>query len=185
MKKSYQVVIIMSLLSSIEVAMSSLFALSDQSLLSQVRNTNNNIPVNLPSSAKVILNQGGSMSGRLTNIDATNEEITLELSGQSTQVTVKKIKQIEFEGEVILQGQRLVIRGEDNASNNNQKTWTEPLANFTITNAQTGAGEIKLTSITNQGELRGILAVANKSNYVVDQIVFEASGKVRIKVTPR
>lgn len=185
MKLLPKIIVMTSFMLTMGVTVFSLSILSNQSVLSQVNNINKNIPVNLPSSAKVILNQGETMSGRLANIDANNEEITLELSGKSTQVMIKKIKKIEFKGEVILRGQRLVIRGEDNENNNNQKTWVEPLANFSIKNSQTGEGTIKLTSITNNAELRGILAVAKKSNYVVNEIAFEASNKVRIKVTIR
>ena len=65
-----------------------------------------------------------------------------------------------------------------------KKTWREPLTNFRVINPSTGEAQIQLTSLP-QLELRGILAVAASSSYVVSEIQFDSSGMITLKVTPR
>ncbi len=144
------------------------------------------IALTLPPLATVYLKGESSMSGRLTNVNSQVKKITLELSGQSAKVSMVDIEKIEFKGEIVLRnGNKLVIRGDDDnpSTNNNQKTWREPLTHFKLINQSKGQAQIQLSSVTNL-ELRGIRVVAAKSTYVVNEIQFEPSGTIKIKVTP-
>lgn len=145
------------------------------------------IAVVFPSSVEIKLKNNSTRSGRLTNIDSQTKQITIESSNQTKTVNIKEIERIMFNGEVVLlNGDKIVIRGESNQSspNNNQKVWQEPLKNFKITDANKGNAEVTLSSVTDPLQLKGILAVAQKSSYVVEEIQFESSGKIQIRVTP-
>ncbi|MDJ0897805.1 MAG: hypothetical protein QNJ55_03260 [Xenococcus sp. MO_188.B8] len=166
---------------------------SHQNSLAQAQNVlgqNSPISVFLPDLAKVLLKGGSSMSGRLTALDAQAQQIKLELSGESEILEIADIEKVEFRGEVILgcgnSDCKIVIRGdeEETSAGNNQKTWREPLTNFRVINPSTGKAQIQLASLPKL-ELRGILAVAASSSYVVDEIQFDSSGMITLKVTPR
>ena len=164
----------------------------DQNSLAQAQNVlgqNYPIKVFLPNEANLTLKKGGSMSGKLTAVDAQAQQINLELSGESETVAIADIEQVEFEGEVILScgntNCEIVIRGDqDKASpNNNRKTWSEPLTNFRVIDPNKGEAEIQLTSIPKL-EWQGIYSVAQSSSYVVKEMQFESPGMMTIKVTP-
>ena len=162
---------------------------SHQNSLAQAQNVpgqNSPIPVFLPTLANVELKDGGSMSGRLTAVDAQAQQIKLELSGESATVAIAEIEKVKFRGKVTLKGSQLVIRGdEDEASpDSNRKTGSEPLTNFRVINPSKGEAQIKLTSVSKL-DLRGIRSVAASSSYVVDEIQFDSSGMIILKVKPR
>lgn len=98
---------------------------------------------------------------------------------------MKEIKQIEFQGKVIIKSGRLVIRGEEKSSNpkENRKRWQEPLQNFKIIDVNQGKAEVTLTSL-DPLEIIGIEGVASNSSYVVEEIKFNPSDKIEIQVNP-
>lgn len=152
-----------------------------------VKQQDKTIPIVLPFKAEVLLNNTtSSLSGRLINVDSTQQKITLALSGQSKDYSVTEIEKIEFKGKLkLIHSGKIVVRG-NNSSNfsNNQETWTESLADFKITNPEDGQAEITLNSVSKL-KLKGIRAVAKNNSYVVDEIIIDASGqKITIKVTP-
>ena len=166
---------------------------SHQNSLPQVPNVprqDSPIPVFLPNLAKVLLKGGSSMSGRLAAINPQAQQIKLELSGESEIVAVADIEKVEFRGEVILgcgnSDCKIVIRGDEDetSAGNNQQTWSESLTNFKVINPGTGEAQIQLTSLSKL-ELRGIFAVARRSSYVVNEMQFDSSGMITLKVTPR
>jgi hypothetical protein len=166
---------------------------SHHNSLAQAQNVlgqNSPIPVFLPNKAEVTLKKGGSMSGKLTAIAPQAQQIKLELSGESAMVAIADIEKVVFEGEVILgcgnSNCQIVIRGDgDEAStNNNQKTWREPLTNFRVIDPSKGKAQIQLTSLPKL-ELQGIRAVAASSSYVVEEIQFDSSEMITLKVIPR
>lgn len=190
-----KVLVVTLLVSTTGLAGAASQAPSHQNSLAQaqaqnVLGQNSPIPVFLPNLANVVLKGGSSMSGRLTAIEPQAQQINLELSGESATLPIADIEKVEFEGEVILgcgnTDCQIVIRGDgDEAStNNNQKTWSEPLTNFRVIDPSTGEAQIQLTSLPKL-ELRGILAVAASSSYVVDEIQFDSSGMITLKVIPR
>ena len=98
---------------------------------------------------------------------------------------MKEIKQIEFQGKVIIKSGRLVIRGEGGSSNPNQnrQSWTEPLQNFKIVDVNEGKAEVTLTSL-NPRQIGIISDVVRNSSYVVEEIKFNPSDKIEIQVNP-
>jgi small nuclear ribonucleoprotein (snRNP)-like protein len=143
------------------------------------------IPVFLPRDARVFLKNSRSMSGRLTKFDSRTKTVAIELSGESRNVAMKEIKQIEFQGKVIIKSGELVIRGEGGSSNPNQnrQRWQEPLQNFKIVDVNEGKAEVTLTSLDSP-KIRGIERVALNSSYVVEEIKFNPSDKIEIQVNP-
>jgi hypothetical protein len=101
------------------------------------------------------------------------------------EVAMKEIKQIEFQGKVIIKSGELVIRGEEKSSNpkQNRQSWTEPLQNFKIIDVNEGKAEVTLTSLDSP-KIRGIERVALNSSYVVEEIKFNPSDKIEIQVNP-
>lgn len=154
-----------------------------------VKQQDKTITVALPFSATVFRNnETPSLSGRLTNVDSTQQKITLALSGRSKGCSVTEIEKIEFKGKLkLIHNGKIVVRGNyNNSSNpsNNQETWTESLADFKITNPQDGHAEITLNSVSKL-KLKGILGVAQNSSYIVDEIIIDASAqKITIKASP-
>ncbi|BCU13362.1 hypothetical protein MAN88_39260 [Microcystis aeruginosa] len=98
---------------------------------------------------------------------------------------MKEIKQIEFQGKVIIKSGTLVIRGEGGSSNPNQnrKRWQEPLQNFKIIDVNQGKAEVTLTSLDSL-EIGGIEDVVRNRSYVVEEIKFNPSDKIEIQVNP-
>ena len=98
---------------------------------------------------------------------------------------MKEIKQIEFQGKVIIKSGELVIRGEEKSSNpkENRKRWQEPLQNFKIIDVNEGKAEVTLTSLDSP-KIRGIEDVVRNSSYVVEEIKFNPSDKIEIQVNP-
>ena len=152
--------------------------------LKSVKQQNNKIKVALPFDAEVFLKNETSLSGRLINVDSSQETITLSLSGESREVEVRDIEKVKFAREFkLIHSGRIVIRGNQSSSNI-VEIWSESLANFRIINPQNGLAEITLNSVS-KNKLRGILSVAKKSSYVVDEIIFDTSTqKITIKATP-
>ena len=143
------------------------------------------IPVFIPDDTNVSLKNGTSLSGRLIKFDSQAKTIALGRESKTKEVAMKEIKQIEFQGKVIIKSGELVIRGEGGSSNpkENRNRWQEPLQNFKIVDVNEGKAEVTLTSLKPL-ELRGIEAVAVNSSYVVEEIKFNPSDKIEIQVNP-
>lgn len=176
MKKLYPIITATSLVFIASLAGYHLPATGDQSPV---------IPVFIPDDTKVSLKNGTSLSGRLIKFDSPTKMIALGRDSKTKEVAMKEIKQIEFQGKVIIKSGTLVIRGEGGSSNPNQnrQRWQEPLQNFKIVDVNKGKAEVTLTSLKPL-ELRGIEAVAVNSSYVVEEIKFNPSDKIEIQVNP-
>jgi hypothetical protein len=136
----------------------------------------------LPPTARVILKQGGDKSGRLKYIDPQTQQITLS-SGRDSQVAIAAIDKLVFEGELILRGKPIVIRGEGEPSGSIQETWSEPLTNFKVRNPNKGEAEINLKSLP-KDKWQGIQSVAQDSSYVVEEMRFQSPKMLTVRVTP-
>ena len=176
MKKLYPIITATSLVFIASLAGYHLPATGDRSPV---------IPVFMPDDTKVSLKNGTSLSGRLIKFDSPTKTIALGRESKTKEVAMKEIKQIEFQGKVIIKSGRLVIRGEEKSSNpkENRKRWQEPLQNFKIIDVNEGKAEVTLTSLDSL-EIRGIEGVAIKSSYVVEEIKFNPSDKIEIQVNP-
>ncbi|OPF16117.1 hypothetical protein B1L04_20265 [Microcystis aeruginosa KW] len=178
MKKLYPIITATSLVLIASLAGYHLPATGDQSPVKK-------IPVFIPDDTNVYLKNGTSLSGRLIKFDSQAKTIALGRDSKTKEVAMKEIKQIEFQGKVIIKSGRLVIRGEEKSSNpkENRKRWQEPLQNFKIIDVNQGKAEVTLTSL-DPLEIIGIEGVASNSSYVVEEIKFNPSDKIEIQVNP-
>jgi small nuclear ribonucleoprotein (snRNP)-like protein len=178
MKKLYPIITATSLVFIASLAGYHLPATGDQSPVKK-------IPVFIPDDTKVSLKNGTSLSGRLIKFDSQAKKIALGRDSKTKEVAMKEIKQIEFQGKVIINSREIVIRGTEESSNPNQnrERWTEPLQNFKIVDVNEGKAEVTLTSLDSP-KIRGIERVALSSSYVVEEIKFNPSDKIEIQVNP-
>ena len=158
--------------------------------VAQGTKTGSQIPVFLPDSVNVELKNGDSLSGRVTNFDATAKKVIIAKGLESRTVAIKDIDVILFKGEVILRNnRRIVIRGVDGqkSPNQNEEIFKESLQNFKIVDTTKGEARVTITSITDPLKLKGIMDNVKGVNisYVVEQIRFDSPDKIQIQVTPR
>ncbi|CCI13661.1 conserved hypothetical protein [Microcystis aeruginosa PCC 9806] len=122
--------------------------------------------------------------GLLIKFDSQAKTIALGRESKTKEVAMKEIKQIEFQGKVIIKSGTLVIRGEEKSSNpkENRQRWQEPLQNFKIIDVNEGKAEVTLTSL-NPRQIGYIISdVLRNSSYVVEEIKFNPSDKIEIQV---
>lgn len=145
------------------------------------------IPVSLPIRAEVILREGESKSGRLTNIDRENKQIEITLGNISESVKLAQIKKVRFKPDATISTVKNLepIRGKNKSSANKQETWMGiPLSNFQLENPRTGEAKVDLTkSSLDKSKQKGIAAVAQDSKFVAKEMQFDTSDKITLKVT--
>jgi len=179
MKKLYPIITATSLVFIASLAGYHLPATGD---LSPVKK----IPVFMPDDTKVSLKNGTSLSGRLIKFDSQAKTIALGRESKTKEVAMKEIKQIEFQGKVIIrESQSLVISAVEELLNDEQQQnrgrWHEPLQNFKIVDVNEGKAEVTLTSL-NPRQIGIISDVLRNSSYVVEEIKFNPSDKIEIQV---
>ncbi|TYT71820.1 hypothetical protein [Microcystis aeruginosa] len=183
MKKLYPIITATSLVFIASLAGYHLPATGDQSPV---------IPVFIPDNTKVSLKNGTSLSGRLIKFDSQAKTIALGRESKTKEVAMKEIKQIEFQGKVIIIESRYpvisqppLIRRSIQTSHQqqNRERWQEPLQNFRIVDVNQGKAEVTLTSL-NPRHIGYISDVLRNSLYVVEEIKFNPSDKIEIQVNP-
>ncbi|MFO0164213.1 MAG: hypothetical protein ACK51P_08400 [Microcystis sp.] len=179
MKKLYPIITATSLVLIASLAGYHLPATGDQSPIKK-------IPVFIPDDTKVSLKNGTSLSGRLIKFDSQAKTIALGRESKTKEVAMKEIKQIEFQGKVIIrESQSLVISAVEELLNDEQQQnrgrWHEPLQNFKIVDVNEGKAEVTLTSL-NPRQIGIISDVLRNSSYVVEEIKFNPSDKIEIQV---
>jgi small nuclear ribonucleoprotein (snRNP)-like protein len=177
MKKLYPIITATSLVFIASLAGYHLPATGDRSPV---------IPVFIPDNTKVSLKNGTSLSGRLIKFDSQAKTIALGRESKTKEVAMKEIKQIEFQGKVIIrESQSLVISAVEELLNDEQQQnrgrWHEPLQNFKIVDVNEGKAEVTLTSL-NPRQIGIISDVLRNSSYVVEEIKFNPSDKIEIQV---
>ena len=179
MKKLYPIITATSLVFIASLAGYHLPATGDQSPVKK-------IPVFIPDDTNVSLKNGTSLSGRLIKFDSQAKTIALGRDSKTKEVAMKEIKQIEFQGKVIIrESQSLVISAVEELLNDEQQQnrgrWHEPLQNFKIVDVNEGKAEVTLTSL-NPRQIGIISDVLRNSSYVVEEIKFNPSDKIEIQV---
>jgi hypothetical protein len=187
MKKLYPIITATSLVFIASLAGYHLPATGDQSPV---------IPVFIPDDTKVSLKNGTSLSGRLIKFDSQGKKIALGRDSKTKEVAMKEIKQIEFQGKVIIRESRSLVISEllsellelgiEEVARNqqqNRERWQEPLQNFRIVDVNQGKAEVTLTSL-NPRQIGYISDVLRNSLYVVEEIKFNPSDKIEIQVNP-
>ena len=184
MKKLYPIITATSLVFIASLAGYHLPATGDRSPVKK-------IPVFIPDDTNVSLKNGTSLSGRLIKFDSQAKTIALGRESKTKEVAMKEIKQIEFQGKVIIRETRPLVISvlqelEEEANDEqqqNRERWQEPLQNFKIIDVNEGKAEVTLTSLDSP-KIRGIERVALNSSYVVEEIKFNPSDKIEIQVNP-
>jgi arginine repressor len=144
------------------------------------------IPLALPTTADVALKNGSSMTGQIIAFDPNKQVIQISRSRVSRSLQIAQIQRVTFkrDGIVYTSDGKRVIRGDDN-SQAQQSIWKNiPLNAFRFINTSRGQASVDLATIMNPRDIRGIKGVAAKSLYVADEIQFQTTGKMTIKVTP-
>lgn len=147
---------------------------------------NATIPLALPATVNLVLKNNSSMTGQLTAFDSKGQKIQISRSGDSRTVQIAQIQQLNFKREALVYDGtgKLVIRGDDSAVGQ-QSTWQNiPLNAFELKDPKLGQAQVRLAGVLKPIQVRGILAVAAKSLYVVDEIEFQPASKMTIKVIP-
>lgn len=143
---------------------------------------NTTISVALPVNAKVQLKTGTTLGkGKVKGFDAKQQTLTLE----EESIPLAQIEKVTFDDKALAYQSdgKLVIRGPDTAKAK-QSTWSVLLSAFQLNDPKLGKAQVDLTGILKPSELRGIQSIAKNSVYLVDEMQFQPTGKITIKVTP-
>ena len=146
--------------------------------VAQVKQINQETPIIdlvLPDKAQVILKGDGTKSGRLIKVDSKNKQIQLEHNGHTGFVNITDIKEILLNGVAIVEGRKVVIRGNDNI---NLESLEEKLINFEITNSENGEATLKLTSTDN---LEEVMRKNQDNFFILKEMSFEPPEMINIK----
>jgi hypothetical protein len=139
------------------------------------------IPVSLPVNATVLLKAGGATTGQVKGFDAKQQSLTL---GEES-IQLARIGKVLFDNKALAYRSdgKIVIRGEDLAKPE-KSTWQNvSLSAFQLKDPKLGQAQVNLAGIIKPLELKSIRSVAVKSVYVVDEMQFQSTGKLTIKVT--
>ncbi|MBH8575821.1 hypothetical protein I8752_23030 [Nostocaceae cyanobacterium CENA369] len=163
-------------------------AVTSTTEIAQTQKAANNkpIPLALPDTVDVVLKNTSSVTGKVTAFDSKGQTIQISRNSDSRSLQIAQIQQVTFRrGSLVYRSDgRLVIRGDDHA-HAKQSTWSGiPLNAFQLVDSKLGQANVDLATVMNQQRLRSIRSVAVKSLYVADEIQFEPTGKMTIKVTP-
>jgi hypothetical protein len=147
----------------------------------------NFLPLGLPNFPQVWLEGENSRSyERLINYEPPEIEFTFGDDNRETQ-EIGLIERIEFQGEEVWVGvntkPEIKIRGGD-SNVNRQETWPDiPLESFRV---KSGEAEINLeAAIKDELDRMDIRDITRRETYVVDEIAFNGSESMTLKVIPR
>jgi hypothetical protein len=139
-----------------------------------------NIPVALPVNATVWLKEGSATTGQVNGFDAKQQSLTL---GEEP-IKLAQIKKVVFGKTLAYDSDgKIVIRGDDTAKAK-QSIWSVLLSAFQLNDPKRGKAQVDLAGTIKPLELRGIQSIAKNSDYVLDELEFQPTGKMTIKVTP-
>lgn len=162
-------------------------AVTQTTEFAQTRNRRGKKPISLGlhNVVKIILKNGSEVWGTLTGFNSQKKTVQVtSKNGNSRAVNINDIKGIIADKNspvVDSDGKPIPIRGEDTAEAK-PSIWSDiPLNQFQINEGETN---VDLSDVVSRRGLRGIRAVAVKSLFVIDEIEFEDSGNMTIKVTP-
>jgi hypothetical protein len=137
------------------------------------------VPVVFPCLARVVLKSGGSKSGRLTDVDAKSQQLTLSRGRQSEPIAIAQIEKVTFYPNcdtLVPDNPRsheigIMIRGD-------KRTWSNiPLNNLKIRDGDKGRAEINLPPGVDSKVSKERLAV-----YVIQELSFVTGNKVTLGV---
>lgn len=182
--------ILASILAVLAIACIAAFKLpgSTNSLLQQsVLAQDTSVAISIPEDAEVrFRNDSVTRSGRVINLNS--RQITLQRSSNTTSIPLENIERIVYDrnspfyrssGEIVIRGGQALPVGE-------QDVWNSiPLGSFSFVQGSTRQARVALDSAIPPAKLRGIIAVASKSTYVVDEMSFNLEqNSLNLAVTP-
>jgi hypothetical protein len=156
----------------------------------QVTTTVKNLPISLalPTMADIKLKNGESMTARVTAFDSKGQKIEFSRGKDSKSLSVTQVQQVVFrkdkESLIYINPGYIVLRGEGN-SKAIQRVWSNiPLEAFQLVDSKQGQATVNLITVKTPTELLQIRSVAKRSLYIADEIEFNSTGEMTIKVTP-
>ena len=126
----------------------------------------------IPSVAEVILKSpnNSSQSGRLVSVD--DRQIQLEIAGETSSIEVGNVKHIFFRGYVLLNGRKVVIRGNQSIGLRSSKG---KLSNLQLIDPIEGKAQFEFASVSDLEEL------SQDYYYILDEMSFESPETLNIK----
>ncbi|WP_413171536.1 hypothetical protein [Anabaena azotica] len=152
----------------------------------QKYNPQQKISLGLHNLMSIVLKNGRSILGTLIGINSKKQTVEIKPHNQGSprSIQISEIQRIVADrSSPVIQsdGKPPIIRGEDNAVSR-QSTWSKiPLNQVLLQQEQIN---VDLLNVVTPRQLRGIHSVSENSLYVVDEIEFNPSGEINIKVTP-
>ncbi|WP_324979981.1 hypothetical protein [Nostoc sp.] len=139
------------------------------------------LAVALPELAEIILNGGESSSGRVIEIDAQRQALSIQRSGKTATISLSQIAKVVFKNGALAyrSNGRQIMRGGGERPTGKTVSWSGiPINNFTVKNTTQGQAVVKLKPpVVSTAQLRGIQSVARNRQYVVDEIRFNSQQK--------
>ncbi|MEH2397612.1 hypothetical protein [Nostoc sp.] len=136
------------------------------------------LAVALPELAEVMLKKGESSSGRVIEIDAQGQALSIQRSGKTATIPLSQIQKVVFKNGALVyrSNGRQIIRGGGERPTSKLVTWSGiPINNFTLKNSTQGQAVVKLKPpVVSTAQLQGIQSVARNRQYVVDEIQFNS-----------
>ncbi|MBE9005567.1 hypothetical protein IQ259_11045 [Fortiea sp. LEGE XX443] len=146
------------------------------------------LPIALPDFADISLKGGESLSGRVIEVDAQGQTLTIQRSSKTRSIPLGKIEKVKFKNaSTYISRVPPIIRGEPKRPTGKQVTWNGvPVDTFKIKNPAKGEAEVTLAPpVVSRAELLGIKSVAKDRQYVVDQLQFDPQKRtMTIQATP-
>lgn len=163
-------------------------AMTTPVIVTQAQKANNSlVPVTLPTTAKIELKDGSSVTGQLLAFNAGQKSLQVGRQGAASKsISLTQVKQVVFPRDALAYRSdgSLIIRGEDNARAE-PRTWSNvPVSAFQLKDPKLGQAQVDLKGVLKPLELKGIQSVAVKSVYVMNELQFQSAEKMTIKVNP-
>lgn len=141
------------------------------------------IPMSLPVKARVILKDGDSRSGKLTEINS--QHLTITRDGSNGKEAIANITRIEFDGDIWWPTSTgyIVIRGNEVEMKGKPRRFQVQMDGLEWENTEKGIAKIKPEALVGVDDRKGIPRTMRniiKSRYIVSEIEFQPEQQIVI-----
>lgn len=141
------------------------------------------IPMSLPVKARVILKDGDSRSGKLTEIKS--QHLTITRGGSSRREAIANITRVEFNGDIWWPTSTglIVIRGDEVKMKGKPQRFQVQMSGLEWENIEKGIAQIKPEALVGVNDRKGIPRPFRniiKSRYIVSKIEFQPEQQMLI-----